>query len=249
MAIRRFKDKEALSKAAAELITSKIEEKLKTNPFFYIALSGGSTPKMLHKLLASKQFSKRIDWKKVIVFFGDERFVPFTSEENNARMAFDTLLNHVGIPTENIHIIQTENISPEDSAFKYRETLKQAFPAEKSNFPQNTFDLIILGLGDDGHTLSLFPGYKKVILEDMNWCESLWLEKQHMFRITITHPVANHAKDILFLVSGEGKAAALKEILEGDYDPLKYPAQTIQPINGEIHWFLDDAAASNLKVN
>ncbi len=247
MAIRRFKDKKELSEAAAEFITTKIEEKLRSAPFFSIALSGGSTPKMLHQILASKAYSKRIDWEKIIVFFGDERFVPLDNPDNNGRMALDTLLNLVDIRRENVHLIPTENLSPEDAALKYQETLKKAFPCQKNGFPESTFDLIILGMGEDGHTLSLFPGYKEVILEDKKWCESLWLEKQKMYRITITHPVANHAGTILFLVSGKDKAPALKEVLTGEDDPVKYPAQIIRPLKGEIDWFVDEDAYSLLR--
>lgn len=247
MAIRTFKNREELSKAAAAFITQKIEEKQQSGAAFSIALSGGSTPKMLHEMLASKPFRKRIDWEKLLVFFGDERFVPFEDASNNANMAFDTLLNAVNIPKENVHIMPTENLTAEEAALQYQETLKKAFPSGKDDFPERTFDLIILGMGDDGHTLSLFPGYKELIEEDKKWCESLWLQKQQMYRITITHPVANHSSDILFLVAGKDKAAALKEVLQGDYDPVKYPAQIIKPTSGILHWFVDEEAAAELE--
>lgn len=246
MAIRIFKNRGELSKAAAEFITQKIEEKQQDGGVFSIALSGGSTPKMLHEILASNPFKKRIDWGKLLVFFGDERFVPFEDPSNNAKMAFDTLLHAVNIPKENVHIMPTENLTAEEAALQYQQTLKKAFPSEKERFPETTFDLIILGMGDDGHTLSLFPGYKELIEEDKKWCESLWLEKQQMYRITITHPVANHSADILFLVAGKDKATALKEVLEGDYDPIKYPAQIIKPAGGVLHWFVDEEAAGKL---
>lgn len=241
-----------LSTQAAGFIVEHINATLQKQSKFTIALSGGSTPKALHQLLASDAYKNRINWSRVHVFWGDERFVPFSDERNNAKMAFDTLLNKVPVLKEHIHVMQTENITPEESAQTYEKILHDYFPLvhthHDDNVPDNTphftFDLIILGMGDDGHTLSLFPG-KPVIHEVDKWATAFYLDEQAMYRVTLTHPVANHSACVMFLVAGAGKAKALKEVLEGKYNPNVYPSQIIKP-KGELHWFLDEAAASGL---
>ncbi|HRI19937.1 MAG TPA: 6-phosphogluconolactonase, partial [Panacibacter sp.] len=149
---------------------------------------------------------------------------------------------------ENIHVMPTANISPEASAKAYEQILKEYFPQALTTHhsPFTSFDLIFLGMGDDGHTLSLFPGKKDVIHETEKLCTSLWLEAQDMFRITLTHPIVNHAAQIVFLVNGSGKAEALHEVLKGNYNPDMYPSQMIKPVNGQLHWFADEAAAAGL---
>lgn len=242
-----------LAKQAADFLVAHINETLKTNGKYTIALSGGSTPKALHELLASEPYKSHIDWGKLHFFWGDERFVPFNDDKNNAKMAFDTLLDKVPVNKDYIHVMQTENITPEDSAAAYERVLHEYFPLvhthhpddHPDNTPFTTFDLCILGMGDDGHTLSLFPG-KPIIHETEKWADAFWLDEQDMYRVTITHPVANHSAVVMFLVAGAGKAPALKEVLEGEYNPDKYPSQIIKP-KGELHWFLDEAAAKDLK--
>jgi 6-phosphogluconolactonase len=242
-----YKDLTSLSKELAEWITSLIAEKLLVQSRFCIALSGGNTPKKLNELLASSPYRERIDWKKVHVFFGDERAVPFEDERNNARMAFDTLLDKVNIPREQIHIMQT-GLPPEKAAEDYEKTLRENFGGREGGFPETTFDLILLGMGDDGHTLSLFPG-TTVIHEEKKWVSSLFLPAQDMYRITITKNIANRANYIVFMISGSGKAHALHEVLEGKYDPDLYPAQVIEPLHGELHFFLDEAAAAECQAS
>ncbi len=239
-----YKDLETMSVELAEWITSLIEEKLLIQPRFCIALSGGSTPKKLNELLTTSPYRDRIDWNKIHVFFGDERAVPFEDERNNARMAFDTLLNKVDVPKDQIHIMQT-NRSPEKAAEQYEAVLQQYFGGDEKNFPETTFDLILLGMGDDGHTLSLFPG-TPVIHEEKKWVTSFFLQAQEMFRITITKNIANRANYIVFMISGSGKAHALHEVLEGQYNPDLYPSQVIEPMHGELHFFIDEAAAVEL---
>jgi 6-phosphogluconolactonase len=242
-----------LSTQAADFIVEHINKTLQKQSRFTIALSGGSTPKALHELLAGNEYKNKINWTRVHVFWGDERFVPFSDERNNAKMAFDTLLNKVPVLKEHIHVMQTENITPEESAQAYDKILHEYFPLvhtthpddELDNTPHTTFDLIILGMGDDGHTLSLFPG-KPVIHVTDRWVAAFYLDEQAMHRVTLTHPVANHAACVMFLVSGIGKAKALKEVLEGTYNPDVYPSQIIKP-KGELHWFIDEKAASGLE--
>jgi 6-phosphogluconolactonase len=238
-----FKNAEQLSHALAEWITSLIEETLSRHEQFSLVLSGGSTPKRLHILLASSPFKDRIDWKKMHIFFGDERAVPLDDERNNARMAFDTLLNKVAVPPEQIHIMDTD-LSPEAAAMEYEEELCEYFGTDI--LPARTFDLVLLGMGDDGHTLSLFPG-TPIIHEEKSWVSSFFLKSQDMYRITLTKNIVNRAKHIVFMISGKEKANALHEVLEGARNPDLYPAQVILPVSGELHFFMDEAAASLLR--
>ncbi len=155
MNIEIYKDNDHLARELAEWITSLIEETLRRKDSFSLVLSGGSTPKKLNHLLAASPFRERIDWKKVYIFWGDERAVPLTDERNNARMAFDTRLDKVAIPKEQVYIIDT-SLSPDAAAMQYEEILNEYFGTDI--LPAKTFDLVLLGMGDDGHTLSLFPG-------------------------------------------------------------------------------------------
>lgn len=237
-----FKDADHLCKGLAEWITSLIEETLNRKDQFGLVLSGGNTPKKLHLLLSAAPYRERIDWKKVHVFWGDERAVPFEDERNNARMAFDTLLDKVDIPKENIHIMDT-GLTPEAAVMEYEEELFEYFGSDQ--LPFRTFDLVLLGMGDDGHTLSLFPG-EPVIHEEKSWVTSFFLKAQDMYRITLTKNIVNHADHIVFMISGKDKAHALHEVLEGERNPDRFPSQLIIPTQGELHFFLDQAAAALL---
>ncbi len=241
MQLHIFKTAEELSANAAKWVANLISSTLKKQDRFTIALSGGNTPKKLHKLLASSPYKEQIDWSKLHVFWGDERDVPFQDERNNAKMAYDTLLNHVPVPASQIHIMKTD-IPPEQSATEYEKILHQYFP----DTTQPTFDLVLLGMGDDGHTLSLFPG-TAVVHEEKVWATSFFLKAQDMYRITLTKTVVNKSSHIAFLVTGDDKAAALKEVIKGAYDPDRYPSQVIKPSNGELYWFADEAAAKLLQ--
>ncbi|MEP6846957.1 MAG: 6-phosphogluconolactonase [Panacibacter sp.] len=240
------KDTAALSIKVANWMVEYISATLQKQDRFTLVLSGGSTPKKLHELLSGDAYKNKIDWSKIHFFWGDERFVPFNDERNNAKMAFDTLLNRVPVSEEHIHIMQTENITPKNSAKAYEAILKSYFP-KIANDQQTTFDLVLLGMGDDGHTLSLFPGKTEVIHETEKLCTSLWLESQDMYRVTLTHPIVNQSAAVAFLVTGSNKEKALHEVLEGDYNPDLYPSQIIKTVNGELHWFLDEAAAAGLE--
>ncbi len=237
-----FKDANALCEGLAEWITSLIEETLTRKDKFSLVLSGGNTPKKLHLLLASSPYKERINWKKIHIFWGDERAVPFADERNNARMAFDTLLDKVEIPKDQIHLMDT-SLSPEAAAAQYNEILFEFFGTD--SLPFQTFDLVLLGMGDDGHTLSLFPG-TPVIDEEKLWTSSFFLQAQDMHRITLTKNIVNHADHIVFMISGADKAKALHQVLEGERNPHLYPSQVIAPSQGELHFFLDEAAASML---
>ena len=177
--------------------------------------------------------------QKIHIFWGDERDVPFEDDRNNAKHAFDLLLNKVPIPPNQIHIIDT-NFKADIAARKYDQLLHEYFDRMPTSF-----DLVILGMGDDGHTLSLFPG-TAVVYETSKLVVSYYLSVQQMNRITITAPITNKAAAVCFLVAGTGKAPALKEVLQGVYQPNMYPSQLIKPITGNLHWFIDKEAATLL---
>jgi 6-phosphogluconolactonase len=199
-------------------------------------LAGGSTPESTYQILA-RDYSDRIAWSKVYVFFGDERAVPPHHEDSNLKMASEVLLDHV--PVGNVHRIRGE-LPPEEAAKAYEEELRIFFQTE--DVPR--FDLILLGIGADGHTASLFPWTAALEVHD-RWVVANPVPRLGTTRITLTLPVINAARAVIFLVAGEDKAEALREILEGDADPHAYPAKLIQP-PGEPEWMLDQSAASLL---
>ncbi|GLU51597.1 6-phosphogluconolactonase [Dyadobacter frigoris] len=235
------KDAVQLSADLAEWISNYIKEVLTKKDRFTFVLSGGSTPKLLYTLLSAKPYSESIPWEKIHFFWGDERAVPFEDSRNNAKMAYEELLDKVGAKAENIHVMRTD-IGPEESAAEYEKILKQYFDGEET-----TFDFVLLGMGDDGHTLSLFPG-TSVIHEKDAWVTSFFLAAQDMYRITLTAPVVNHAAAVVFLAVGTGKSETLKHVLEGEFEPDTYPSQVIKPAKGKLLWFIDEAAAAALKA-
>ena len=239
MALHISKDPVELSHSLATWITNYIEEVLVNHQRFTWALSGGNTPKLLYETLSQPSYAANILWERVHIFFGDERYVPFNDELNNGRMAFDSLLKHVPVPYEQIHFMRTD-MDVETSAITYEKLLHHYFDGK-----QNSFDLVLLGMGEDGHTLSLFP-HSQVKTEPDSWVKSIYFPEQKMQRITLTPSIVNRAKRISFLVSGKNKAVTLKNVLNGKPDPEKFPAQLIRPESGEIHWFVDEAAASQL---
>jgi len=240
MELHLFNNADDLSAGAAKWIADCISATLQMQDRFTIVLSGGSTPKKLHMLLAASPYKEQIEWNRLHIFWGDERAVPLDDVRNNARMAFDTLLDHVPIPRNQVHIMDTK-LDPESAADEYERILRRYYDETGP-----TFDLVLLGMGDDGHTLSLFPG-KPVVHEAHKWVAAYFLREQNMFRITLTAPVVNRAHKIAFLVAGAGKADALKQVIEGDFRPDTYPSQVIDPEEGEVHWFLDREAAALLQ--
>ncbi|MDR6804187.1 6-phosphogluconolactonase [Dyadobacter sp. BE34] len=233
------KDTKALSASLAEWINNYIQQVLAKQDRFTFVLSGGSTPKALYALLAESPYKESIPWEKLHFFWGDERAVPFEDSRNNAKMCYDELLNKVPVKAENIHIMRTD-ITPEESAAEYERIVKTYFEGSET-----TFDFVLLGMGDDGHTLSLFPG-TEVIHEQNALATSFFLQAQDMYRITLTAPVVNDAACVAFLAAGAGKAEVLKQVLKGDRNVDLYPSQIIQPVKGQLHWFVDEAAAALL---
>ena len=241
MHLHIYKSAEETITALANWITSLIQKTLEVKDKFTIALSGGETPKKLYQTLASDEYREKINWSRLHIFWGDERYVSFTDERNNAKMAFDNLLSDVNIPAEQVHRILTD-IIPEESAKQYENILHKYFDEK-----QTTFDLVLLGMGDDGHTLSLFPN-SELLNDKQSWVRADYTGQKGMKRITLMPSVVNKSSAIVFFVTGVAKAKVLKEVIE---EPVNhnYPSQLIQPSNGELHWFLDSSAAKFLKRN
>ena len=206
---------------------------------FVVALSGGSTPRALYSLLA-KDYAD-FSWSRTFLFFGDERHVPPDHPESNYRMVKEALLDKVSVPRTNVFRVQAENPDAAAAAADYELRIRNFFAVRETAVP--TFDLILLGLGPDGHTASLFPD-SDGLKEHSRLVVANWVEKFKTHRISFTYPLLNHAKDALFVVSGADKADILRDVLEGNHRP-PYPAQLVEPQN-RLMWMLDEAAASKL---
>lgn len=228
-----------LTVAAAALIVTLAQEAIKARGRFVISLSGGNTPKQLYQLLSRPPFSKQMDWEKTFVFWGDERYVPPADEQNNAHMARVALLDHVPIPPENIYPIPVEP-EPAAAARAYEDTIRSFFRTASP-----VFDLMLLGIGENAHTASLFP-HTQVLAEREHLVKEVYIEELQMFRITMTVSLINCAHTILFLVTGKAKAEALKKILTAPFQPNIYPAQLIKAEQGRLYWYVDSDAAALL---
>ena len=241
--VRVFESKEALCEAAADQVVELIQ-KLPEGERFSLALSGGSTPQPLHHALATKH-RDALDWSRIHVFWGDDRFVPADDENSNYRMARETLLDHAPIPKENVYPIPTDVASPEEAAHRYEQTLKEFFG---TNGPPQ-FDLMLLGMGPDGHTASLFPGVP-ALREEKRWAAGVEAPQHigpHVPRITLTLPVINNSKRIFFLVAGENKQEPLAAILNGEPGAGAYPSSRVHARQALV-WFLDQAVAEAADV-
>ena len=237
-------DAEAMCRAAAETIVEHLSEYLQTHAVYSIALSGGSTPRRLYSLLADDpKLSEQIPWDRVHFFWGDERHVPPDHPDSNYRMAYETILSKAPVASENIHRIHAEVADAGKAAADYELGLGQFFKTDVGQMPR--FNCVLLGMGPDGHTASLFPG-TSALEETKHLVVANWVEKFQSYRITLTAPLFNNADRILFLVGGIEKAATLKAVLEDDSRTIRFPVQLIQPSHGEVIWFLDQPAASCL---
>lgn len=229
-----------LAWAAALRFAGLAEQFVREYGKFTVVLSGGSTPKAMLSLLAQKPFADSLPWPTIYFFWGDERCVPPNHADSNFRMATEALLSKVPVPPENIFRIPAEDEDHDRAAENYSMTLQQALNSET---PQ--FDLVFLGMGADGHTASLFPGTAALHVTD-RIAVANFVEKLNAWRITLTANTINQTSNVIFLVAGEDKAATLKEVLEGEHQPEKYPSQFIRPATGSLTWMLDEAAASLL---
>ncbi|GIX49046.1 MAG: 6-phosphogluconolactonase [Candidatus Tectimicrobiota bacterium] len=210
---------------------------------FTLVLAGGNTPRATYALLAAEPYRSAMPWAQTHVFWGDERVVPPQHPESNYRMAYETLLAHVAIPAANVHRIPAER-GAEAAAADYERTVREFFGLQDTAWPH--FDLILLGLGRDGHTASLFPG-SPALYESRRLVVATWVPQLQAYRLTLTPPVLCQARHVLFVVSGRDKAAAVRRVLCGPYRPARYPAQLVRPSHGQLLWYLDDAAAAQLK--
>lgn len=226
--------KELTDRAAAEFVRI-VNDSIRDRGRVSVALSGGSTPKALYRKLVTMG----LEWEKVIFFFGDERNVSPDDEQSNFRLANEELLKYLPVIRENVRRWRTEVGQPENIALDYERELDQYFKA----FP--SFDLILLGMGADGHTASLFPG-TTALHETEKQAVANWVPQLDTWRYTFTFPVINNARNVMFLVAGDEKAAVLKDVLEGEKSPGELPSQSVHPKNGELYWFVDRAAASLL---
>jgi 6-phosphogluconolactonase len=239
-------DIQALSRSVAEVIVAAITATLKTKPVFSMVLSGGSTPRHLYGLLATDFPSKeQLPWEKIHFFWGDERHVPPDHHESNYLMAVECMLSRLPVPPSNIHRIKSEISDASQVARQYEQEIANFFDLKAGQMPR--FDCILLGMGPDGHTASLFP-QTTALDEQKRFVAANWVESFQAHRITLTFPVLNNAESIIFLVSGEDKAETLKMVLEGEKSPKRLPAQMIEPVHGKLLWFIDQAAARELNV-
>ena len=230
------------ARQAAELVAALSERAVRDRDRFAVALSGGSTPRRLHRLLASEEYRERISWPHWRVFWGDERAVRPDHDESNYRMARETLLDHVALSQAHVHRITTE-LDPARAAYEYEQTIRQALDGGPP-----VFDLILLGMGDDGHTASLFPG-SEALQEDRRIVAADWVPHLDAHRITFTLPLINRAAAVAFLVEGAHKSKMVRRVLRPGPGEEPLPASLVQPVSGDLHWFLDSTAAAHLDTS
>jgi len=240
--LRIYADLDELSQAAAELFAQRAQAAFWSQGHFTVALAGGSTPQPVYERLATPGFRVTIPWEATHFFWGDERCVPPDQPDSNYRMALEALLSKAPAPPANIHRMAGEQ-PPHAAAEAYAETLRDVFGLAGDELLR--FDLILLGMGSDGHTASLFPG-AEVLHEQTRLVAAHYVEKLKAYRLTLTPPVINNAALVVFLVAGAGKAETLRRVLQGPYVPDELPAQIVRPANGHLVWMVDEAAASML---
>ena len=240
-------DAATLARAAAERFVSSAARAIADRERFVVALSGGSTPRQMYEVLAQEPLASQVNWSRVQVVWGDERCVPPTDPESNSRMAHEALLDHVPLPAENVHRIRGED-DPARAAAAYEATLRELLGTPSgppSSEPGRDIDLVLLGVGENGHTASIFPG-SAAADEVVRWVAAEYVPAVAMWRLTLTAPVLNAAGEVLFLVSGGAKARVVKRILEGPRRSRELPAQLIAPTRGRTQWLMDRAAAAEL---
>jgi 6-phosphogluconolactonase len=249
MKLHIFPDVESLNNFAARIFVEIYDNAIEDNRAMTVALSGGSTPKSLYQLLASEKFKdrfkNRIDWNNFYFFFGDERNVLPDDPESNFRMASENLFQPLKIPADQIYQWDTTLKDSEKIAESYHQVLTYFFGLdEEEKFPR--FDLVFLGMGADGHTASLFP-FTEALRETEKIAVANYVEKLDTTRLTLTFPVFNNADVVVFLVAGKEKAETLKNVLEGEFEPEKFPSQNVKPEHHNLFWLVDEAAASLLR--
>ena len=244
--VRILTNIDAIAKRSAQDFVQSATQAVSEKGSFSVALAGGSTPKALYSLLASDAaLRSQVPWDKMYVYFGDERSVGPDHADSNFRMATDTMLAKVPLKPEQVFRIKGEYKDTEKAAQEYEQVLRTSFKIAEGQFPR--FDLVFLGIGNEGHTASLFPG-TKALHETKRLVVRNWVGKLYTNRITLTAPAINNAARVIFMITGADKALALKGILEGPYEPEQLPAQLIQPPNGKVVWLVDTIAGGMLSI-
>lgn len=239
MSLHIYQDSDGLAEGLAGWIAANINLVLKNQSRYSFVLSGGSTPKKLYHILAA-EYANAVDWKRVDFFWGDERYVPFTDDRSNARMAYDSLLTPLGIPGQHIFKMPTAP-SPQEAADQYQSAVKSYLDPDG----RFSFDLSLLGMGDDGHTLSIFPG-SRLLREHARLVSHIFNPNDQLQRITLLPGIVNRSRTIVFMVQGAAKASMLQQVLSGSNQPEIYPSQIITAESGQLMWFIDEAAASRI---
>jgi 6-phosphogluconolactonase len=235
-----YRNPPVLAHALADYFIANATLALAERGEFRVALAGGRTPRAAYELLGTEPLSTEVSWSDTFLYFGDERCVPPEDEQSNSRMVQRALLNAVPIPSGNVHRVRGE-IDPGLAANEYASILR----ADLGETPQ--FDLILLGLGQDGHTASLFPGTAPDT-DDAALVRAVYAKSQMMWRVTVTPKVINMARNVVFAVEGAEKAQIMAQVYEGPRDPVKYPAQIVHPVSGRLSWFVDELAAGLLRA-
>jgi len=242
--IKIVADAVELASEAADEFVRLAQAAVRQKNLFTVALSGGSTPKILYSLLANEEpWRSNLPWERIHFFWGDERHVPPSDPDSNYRMTYEAMLSKAPVPASNVHRIKGEEPDAQTAAAEYEQELRSFFHLQSKEYPR--FDLILLGMGPDGHTASLFPG-TDALKEHEQLVVANWVEKFNAYRITLTLPVLNNAANVIFLVSGAEKAEVLRAILKGDSDTKQFPAQLIRPVRGKLLWLIDETAAAAL---
>ena len=241
--IRILKDAAAIAGRAADKFIDAAISAVKEKSSFRVALAGGSTPKALYALLVSDALRGQLPWEKMQLFFGDERHVPPDHPDSNFRMASETMISKSPVRAEQVHRIKGEYPDAEQAAREYEQELRLHFKLADGNAPR--FDLVLLGMGNEGHTLSLCPG-TKALRDNGRLVMRNWIGKLFAERVTLTAAAVNSAAQVIFMVTGKDKAPALKAVLEGPYEPEQLPAQLIEPKNGQLIWLVDTTAGGML---
>ena len=240
--IHAYPNKEQMVTATTERVINEIGQAIQERGLCNMALAGGNTPREIYSMLAESTYRDRVDWNRLHLFWGDERMVPPEHEDSNFRMVKETLLDHVRIPDGNVHRIRGE-IVPEQAAQEYAELLHNHF---KSDSPR--FDIILLGIGEDGHTASLFPG-TDAVEECKLYTVAVFVPRLDTWRVTLTFPVLNAAREVLFLASGRSKSDIVQRIISIKQPAKEFPASMVNPENGTLHWMLDSEAMVLINKN
>ena len=244
--IRILADGAAIARRIAQEFVQAAADALRTRGSFNVALAGGSTPKALYSLLVNDPaLRSQVPWDKMHLLFGDERHVPPDHPDSNFRMATETMISKAPVKPEQVTRIKGEYPDAGQAALEYEKALREYFKLKDGEYPR--FDLVLVGMGNEGHTLSLFPG-TKALHADGRIAVRNWVGKLYAERITLTAPAASNAARVIFMVTGADKAPALKAVLEGPFEPEQLPAQLLQPKNGKLLWLVDTAAGSMLSI-